>query len=87
MDIFEPFSGPWWEGFDWKQGTCVFKKITKMCYILGKKKQEKSALEANIKSFQQMWLKYLAFPHPGNSLMTWPKFGARVYTYFNIENA
>ena len=81
VDIFRSFLGPWG---DWKQGTCVFKKITKICYILGKNKQEISALEANINSFQRISVKYLPFPHPDNSLMTWSRFGLH---HFNIGNA
>ena len=47
VDIFRPFLGSGGECFDWKQGTCAFKKITKMCYILGNK-SKKLVLEKRI---------------------------------------
>ena len=49
--------------------------------------QEISALEANIDSFQQIYIKYLPFPHPDISLMTKDLTQIKVYTYFNKGDA
>ena len=62
---------------------CFSRKSQKFVIFLGKM-QEVNALEANIGSFQEIFVKYLSFLHPGISFMTKDLPQIKVYTYFNI---
>ena len=65
----------------------VFSRKSRKFVIFLGKMQEINAFEANIDSFQQIFVKYLLFPHPDISLMTKYLAQIKFYTYFNIGDA